>query len=96
MRDTPYFKVFRDVWGFMGVHYPVTDDPDYWGNLVDDAAAVYRKWAATEYGTFVKALLLDIVEELERNGRNEGQAEDMPALQSRAGGTVRMHRENKG
>ena len=68
MKDTPYFEIFRDVWGFMGAHYPVSDAPDYWGKVVDDSAAVFRKYAATKYGTFVKALLLDIVEELERNG----------------------------
>ena len=59
MKDTPYFEIFRDVLGVMGL----SDD---WGNVIDGAVAISKKYAATEYRSFVDVLLRNAIEELQR------------------------------
>ena len=67
MKNTPYFKIFADIYNFMKSHYPAREDSKYWRIMLDEADNLYRKYRDTKQGDFMKALVLAVTEELERN-----------------------------
>ena len=67
MKDTPYYKIFGDIYNYMKAYYPAKEDDEYWKRLLDEANDIYKKYQDTEQGEFVKSLVLAVLEELERD-----------------------------
>ena len=66
MKDTPYYKIFADIYNYMKAYYPTKKDDEYWKSLLEEARNIYKKYQDTEQGEFVKALVLAVQEELDR------------------------------
>ena len=62
MKGTIYYQVFREVYQLMNKHYGSGD----YDQMLDDADDLAKKYKDTDAFIFVKALLVAILQELER------------------------------
>ena len=69
MKDTPYYKIFADIYNYMKAYYPTKEDDKYWENLIDEANDICKRYQDTEQFEFVKALVLAVMGELEMESR---------------------------
>lgn len=65
-KDSVYWKIYADVWGFHKKFADVKGDDSYWEQVVNDAGELYKKYEKRPEGEFAKKLTLDVLDELER------------------------------
>lgn len=71
-KDSIYWKIYADIWGFHKKYADVKGDDSYWEQVVHDAGELYKKYENQPEGEFAKKLILNILDELERGfKRNE-------------------------
>ena len=63
MKDTIYWGLFRDIWGFLAESYPPKQDEAYWTSVCQKAREIAERY---EQSRLAKDLLLGIIAELER------------------------------
>lgn len=65
-KDSIYWKIYADIWGFHKKFADVKSDDSYWEQVVNDAGELYKKYENQPEGEFAKKLILNILDELER------------------------------
>ena len=58
-----YWNVYKDVWNFHKKYPKVQADDEYWKAVVDESGEIVKKYKNHK---FVIALLLAVIDELER------------------------------
>lgn len=64
-----YFEVYREVWDFHKKFSVVGNDDAYWQSVIDESSQIAKKY---ENDRFVKDLLIAVLNELDRKGRDLG------------------------
>lgn len=75
LRQSPYWDIWGKAWNFHKQYCEVKTDDSYWENVVNAAGELYKEYEGKPEGEFMKALVLAIVDELERVGKNERNKE---------------------
>ena len=65
-KDSVYWKIYADIWGFHKKFADVREDDEYWEKVVNDAGELYKKYEKRLEGEFAKKLTLDVLDELDR------------------------------
>lgn len=65
-KDSVYWKIYADIWGFHKKFADVREDDEYWEQMVSDAGELYKMYEKQPEGEFAKQLVLNILDELER------------------------------
>ena len=67
-----YWNIYKDVWNFHKKYADVKEDDTYWESVVNESGQIAKKYDNARFAT---ALLLAVIEELERiykeNKKNE-------------------------
>ena len=66
MRDSPYWGIFRDVWGFFKTFAEVQETDEFWERLMSEAETVYRRYENAPQAGFARSLILSAVNEIDR------------------------------
>lgn len=65
-KDSVYWKIYADIWGFHKKFADVREEDEYWEQVVNDAGELYKKYEKRLEGEFAKQLVLNVLDELER------------------------------
>ena len=61
-----YWNLYKDIWDWHKKYSVVLDTDEYWDNVCSDGRAISKKYQQCE---FVRALVLAVIRELERNAK---------------------------
>lgn len=61
-----YFEVYKSVWEFHKKYAKLEDNDEFWEGVVSESGAISKKY---ENNKFVIALLLAVIDELERKAK---------------------------
>ena len=76
MRQTPYYKIYADVYGLLSRNLPVRcDDDAYWDAAIKDADTLYRAYNQNDApgNAYARKLILETMDELERISKRGGR-----------------------
>lgn len=61
------YKLFADIWKFFKSNYYISDNEDYWNNLIDESREVEKKYK----NSLCNDLLIAVIMELENKYQKE-------------------------
>ncbi len=71
LKDTAYWGLFGDIWGFFKKYYNTPQNDDAWEQLISECNAIHSKYKETQIANFCGDLLISCVDEIERRNKNE-------------------------
>lgn len=66
-----YFQIWKEVWEFHKKWYSINGSEEAWENALAQSSKIFERHKGKETESFVKALILVVLDEIERRCRNE-------------------------